>query len=129
VPYYWYTWEISRCIPDGSRVLGLQHYWLGLRQYDYRTWLMATNLAHPLYYHAPMPLDAALDTIDPDIILIDRFMAAFFASESRSDAPFHDMQKGFEAFMARRRAEPICAIHNRTYGTMSVFRVPKSTAP
>jgi hypothetical protein len=49
VPYDWYTSEIARCIPAGSLVLGLQHYWLGLRQYEYRTWLMAVNYGHPLY--------------------------------------------------------------------------------
>ena len=31
--YEQYTSQIARCIPAGSRVIGLQHYWLGLRQY------------------------------------------------------------------------------------------------
>jgi len=125
MPYDWYSREIAACIPDGSRVLGLQHYWLGLRQYDYRTWLMATNLAHPSYYHDPMPLDAALDRIDPDIILVDRFMSAFFESASRTDHRFHYMREGYDRFMARRGAHPICAIQNHTYGTMYVYQVPK----
>ena len=77
-PYDWFASEIARCIPAGSLVLGLQHYWLGLRQYPYRTWLMPINYAHPLYYHDPVPLEDALEQIDPDIILIDRYMAAFF---------------------------------------------------
>jgi len=55
-PYDAFTGEIARCIPPGSLVLGLQHYWLGLRQYRYRTWLMAVNYAHPLYHHDPLPL-------------------------------------------------------------------------
>lgn len=120
-----YTAEIARCIPAGSLVLGLQHYWLGLRQYPYRTWLMATNLAHPLYYHDPLPLDVALDRIDPDIILVDKFMANFFRNAARPDNPLHYMQTGFEAFLARRRAEAACTVENRTYGTMIVYRVPK----
>lgn len=129
IPYDWYTAEIAACIPAGARVLGLQHYWLGLRQFEYRTWLMATNLAHPVYYHAPMPLDEALEHIDPDVILIDRHMTAFFEAASSPAHRFHDMQAGYEAFVARRRVEPVCVIRNRTYGPMTVSRVPKAPVP
>lgn len=122
-----YAREIALCIPAGSLVLGLQHYWLGLRQYAYRTWLMPINYAHPLYYHDPVPIENALELINPDIILIDRYMARFFERAAHPDHPLHAMQTGFEAFLARRRAEPICAIHNRTYGTMIVHRVPAKT--
>lgn len=127
IAYDWYAGEIARCIPEGSRVLGLQRYWLGLRQYEYRTWQLPANYANPLYYDDPVPLEDALERIDPDIILIDRDMTTFFDAASRPDHPFHAMQTGFETFMTRRHAEPICAIHNRTYGTMSVYRIPKST--
>lgn len=126
MPYEWYASDIARCIPAGSLVLGLQHYWLGLRQYAYRTWLMPVNYAHPLYYHDPLPLEDALELINPDIILIDRHMAKFFDAAAESGHPLHAMQTGFDTFLASRRAEPICAIHNRTYGTMIVYRVPSS---
>ena len=126
VPYEWYTREVARCIPPGARVLGLQHYWLGLRQFDYRTWLVAANYANPVYYHDPMPLDEAIERIDPDVILIDRHMARFFDEAAAPNHPFHALRTGFDAFMARRGAEPVCAIHNRTYDTMRVFRIPES---
>jgi len=122
--YERFSSEIALCIPAGSRVLGLQHYWLGLRQYPYRTWLMPINYAHPLYYHDPVPIEDALELVNPDIILIDRYMARFFDRSARPEHPLHAMQTGFEAFLERRRAEPICAIHNQTYGTMIVYRVP-----
>jgi hypothetical protein len=32
-PYDSYESEVARCIPPESLVLGLQRYWLGLRQY------------------------------------------------------------------------------------------------
>jgi 4-amino-4-deoxy-L-arabinose transferase-like glycosyltransferase len=123
--YERFSSEIALCIPAGSLVLGLQHYWLGLRQYPYRTWLMPINYAHPLYYHDPVPIEDALERINPDIILIDRYMARFFERAAKPDHPLHAMQTGFEAFLDRRRAEPICAIHNQTYGTMIVYRVPR----
>jgi hypothetical protein len=101
----------------------LQHYWLGLRQYEYRTWLVATNLAHPLYYDRPLSLDKALERIDPDIILIDRYMERFFAAAAQPTNPLHRLHTEYAEFVARHRVEPVCAVHNRTYGTMQVHTV------
>ncbi len=39
-PYDWFEGQVAACIPAGSLVLGFQHYWLGLRQFSYRTWLL-----------------------------------------------------------------------------------------
>jgi hypothetical protein len=124
LPYDWYTREIAGCIPHGSRVLGLQHYWFGLRQYDYRTWLVPTIYANPLYHDPPVPLDVTLEQIDPDIILIDRYMSTFFNAAARPDHPMHRVHTEFNAFMDARHAEPLCAIRSATYGTMSVYYVP-----
>lgn len=121
IPYDWYTGEVASCIPAGSRVLGLQHYWLGLRQYEYRTWLVPAIYANPLYRQPPVPLAVSLEQIDPDIILIDRYMSGFFDAATRVDHPMHSTQVQFEAFLASRRAEPMCAIRDPTYGTMKVY--------
>ena len=121
--YDGYTRQIARCIPQGSRVLGLQHYWLGLRQYDYRTWLVPANLTYPAYYSGAMSLDAALDKVDPDIILIDRIMARYFESASDPSHPARARRQAFDAFMARRDAQLVCTIQNQTYGTMNVYRM------
>jgi hypothetical protein len=121
--YDGYTRQIARCIPPGSRVLGLQHYWLGLRQYDYRTWLVPANLTYPAYYSGAMSLDAALDKVDPDIVLIDRIMARYFESASDPSDPARERRQAFDAFMARRDAQLVCTIQNQTYGTMNVYRV------
>lgn len=123
--YERYTSVIARCIPPGSRVLGLQHYWLGLRQYDYRTWLVAVNFTFPRYYSEAMPLDAALDKVDPDFILIDRIMAAYFEAARDPDHPSHDRRRAFDAFMLRRDARLVCTIPDTTYGTMNVYRVTR----
>ena len=123
--YERYTSVIARCIPAGSRVLGLQHYWLGLRQYDYRTWLVAMNLTLPRYYSEAMPLDAALDQVAPDVILIDRIMAAHFERARDPDHAFHDRRRAFDAFMLRRDARLVCTIPDTTYGTMNVYHVKR----
>jgi 4-amino-4-deoxy-L-arabinose transferase-like glycosyltransferase len=128
-PYDGYTSQIARCIPEGSRVLGLQHYWLGLRRYDYRTWLVPANYTFPPYYHEELSMDDALEKVDPDVILIDPIMRRYFESASQSDHPSHHRQQGFESFMMRRHARLVCTIQNRTYGTMRVYRLAKAEGP
>ena len=73
-PYEWFESEVAGCIPSGTLVLGLQHYWLGLRQYPYRTWLLPIAFAQPRSYHEAMDLDAALERVNPDVILVDRYI-------------------------------------------------------
>jgi 4-amino-4-deoxy-L-arabinose transferase-like glycosyltransferase len=122
-PYGFYEGEIARCIPPGSRVLGLQHYWLGLRQFDYRTWLMPLNMAHPLYFDHPVPLESAIESIHPDVILVDRYMRDMLGEAAAPAHPNHRYFTGFNAFMAAHRIEHACVIRDRTYGSMEVYLV------
>jgi hypothetical protein len=82
------------------------------------------NLAHPRYYHEPLTLDDALERVNPDIILVDRYMADMFEAAKAPDDPNHRYFTGFQAFVTRRRVEPVCAIADRTYGPMLVYKVP-----
>jgi hypothetical protein len=111
------------CIPDGSLVLGFQHYWLGLRRFPDRTWLLPFNMANPDYEAEPVSLDVALDLIDPDIILIDRHARALFAETSDPAHRYHYLSVGFDAFRARRPLRGRCVVGDRSYGTMEVYEV------
>jgi 4-amino-4-deoxy-L-arabinose transferase-like glycosyltransferase len=124
-PYAWYSNDVARCIPQGSLVLGLQHYWLGLRQYRYRTWLVPVNNAHPVYTHDPVPFDEAIERVDPDVLLIDRYMDRMLRNARDPAHPYHYQYLGFEAFVARRRASISCVIRDRGYGDMHVYVVPR----
>ena len=66
--YEWFESEVASCIPSGARVLGLQHYWLGLRQYPYRTWLLPMAFASILGHGTAADFDAALERVDPDVV-------------------------------------------------------------
>jgi hypothetical protein len=123
-PYDWYTTDVARCIPHGSLVLGLQHYWLGLRQYRYRTWLVPVMSAHPLYTHDPVPFDEAIERIAPDVLLVDRYMERMLRNARAPAHPYHHLSLGFEAFVARRKASISCVIRDRWYGDMHVYVVP-----
>ena len=123
-PYESYTGDIARCIPQGSLVLGLQHYWLGLRQYPYRTWLVPANNARPLYTHEPIPFEEAIERIDPDVLLVDRHIGRMLRDARDPAHPNHHLYLGFERFVTSRRASVSCVIRDRSYGDMRVYHVP-----
>jgi hypothetical protein len=118
-----YEQQIAGCIPPGSLVLGFQHYWLGLRQFRYRTWLLPLNLANASIEADPIPLDAALERLNPDVILLDRHARELLDDTADPRHPYHHIATGFEAFRARRPLVRVCAVLDLSYGTMEVYRV------
>jgi 4-amino-4-deoxy-L-arabinose transferase-like glycosyltransferase len=124
--YDWYESQIAACIPPGSLVLGFQHYWLGLRQFRFRTWLLPFYLANQGVEPDPLPLDVALERINPDIILIDRYARQLFSDTADPGHPFHYLALGFDAFRARRALVPLCVVRDHSYGVMEVYGVSAS---
>ncbi len=122
-PYDQFTSRIAEHIPPGSRVLGLQFYWTGLYRYEYRTWLLPVQLSDSLYYHAPLPLDQALERVDPDIVLLDRYMTRYFDEMADPRNPRHGEYLRFQAFMDRHRATLVGVVADTTYGTMHIYQV------
>jgi hypothetical protein len=120
-PYDFYESEVARCIPPGSLVLGLQRYWLGLRQYRYRSWLLPIDATNPLYSDHPIGLDEALDRLNPGVILVDRDIDDLMTEAAGVEHPNHRLYACFEAFKQRRHPRLTCVIKDHTYGTMQVY--------
>jgi 4-amino-4-deoxy-L-arabinose transferase-like glycosyltransferase len=121
--YDWFESQVAACIPADSLVLGFQHYWLGLRQFSYRTWLLPLAFANPVLYHDAVSFDRAIERVDPDVVLVDRHWADLIEATKDPEHPYHSVHAGFEAFTTRHQMEPLCVVRDRTYGTMEVYRV------
>jgi 4-amino-4-deoxy-L-arabinose transferase-like glycosyltransferase len=126
-PYQWYEEQIAACIPPGSLVLGFQHYWLGLHDFPYRTWLLPLNMANPDFEASPVPFDVALDRINPAIVLLDRHARQLFTATANPAHRYHYLAVGLAAFRARRAFVPRCVVRDSTYGTMEVYEVRAGT--
>ena len=111
-PYDGYEQQISACIPPGSLVLGFQHYWVGLHNFPYRTWLLPLNLSNPDFERNPVPLDVALDRINPGVILLDRHAWELFAATADPSHKYYYLAVGFEAFRARTKMVPKCVVRD-----------------
>lgn len=123
-PYDEFEARVAAHIPADSLVVGLQHYWLGLRQYPYRTWLLpvlrtgrATDLPEPV------TLDEALDQMDPDVVLLDRHMSGYLESLSDPSHADHETYIEWQRFLAGRGGELAGIVDDATYGTMLIYQV------
>jgi hypothetical protein len=122
-PYDQVTAQLAELIPPGARVLGLQHYWLGLRSYPFRSWLLPVLYALPETYTPALSMDEALERIDPDVILLDHHMQAYFDELADAEHPNHALYRGFRRFMDARHATLLGVIEDVTYGTLAVYVV------
>src|SRR5262249_41525871 len=104
-PYPTFVGEVRASIPPGARILGLHSYWLGLQDFDYRSFLVPLNFAD-----LGLPLDQALDQVDPDVVLLDARMRAYFLSVPDGDV--------FDAWLQRHDARLIGQVDDPTYGLM-----------
>lgn len=122
-PYDDFSARVAQYIPEQSLVLGLQHYWFGLRQFRYRTWILPVFLSSPQFYHAPVDLDQALEQVDPDVVLIDQHMSEFFERVANPTDPQHDDYQAYERFMTAHGAVLAGVVDDPHYGRIEVFRL------
>jgi hypothetical protein len=125
-PYDEFTIRIAALIPPESRVLGLPHYWLGLRQYPYRTWVLPILFADPRYATEPVTFKQALERVNPDVILIDRYMSEYFDAMASPADPGHTWYVQWREFMKVRHAQLAGVVDDATYGRLSVYHLKRS---
>jgi 4-amino-4-deoxy-L-arabinose transferase-like glycosyltransferase len=122
-PYNRYEQRIAAHLPDNARVIGLNRYWLGLRQYDYRSWLVPILLSDSLYTQRPVTLDSALERIAPYILLIDRDMRRYLDEIADPANPRHNYHIQLQRYLQRHGARQEAEVVDRTYGTMEIIRI------
>ncbi len=122
-PYDQYTSQIVAHLRPGARVLGPHSFWMGLHPFEYRTWLLPVQFSDSLYYHNPLPLDQALERVDPDVILLGRYMIRYFNEIADPRNPRHTQYLGFQTFMDRHQATLVGVVEDSTYGTMRIYEV------
>jgi len=111
-PYPTYVAEVRQYIPSGAHVLGLHSYWLGLEDFSYRSFLVPLNMAD-----LGVPLDHALDAVDPDVVLLDARMRAYFLSVPDGAV--------FSAWLTNHDARLLGEVDDPTYGQMQVYGVSR----
>jgi 4-amino-4-deoxy-L-arabinose transferase-like glycosyltransferase len=107
-PYPVFISEVRQYVPSGARILGLHSYWLGLQDFDYRSFLVPLNWADE-----GLPLDEGLARVAPDVVLLDARMRDYFASVPDGAR--------FRAWLAAHSGELIGRVDDPTYGLLEVY--------
>jgi 4-amino-4-deoxy-L-arabinose transferase-like glycosyltransferase len=121
--YYAVTDQIRQVIPEGARVLGLPHWYLGLADYDYRSSLGLT------YYHIynKYSLTEGLEAIRPDYVIVDSALQGLLVDEGYfPPGPAFEIYKlpkqELQTFMAERGTK-VEEFTNPTHGTFEVYKI------
>lgn len=85
--------------------------------------VLPINMSRPGWYDEPLTLQQALGRVDPDVILLDRFMTTYLDENASPERSGHQDAVGVKAFMAERGARLVCSIRDHTYGTMHVYHL------
>ncbi len=115
--------RIAAHVPAGAHVLGLHQWWLALRETPYTSWLLPVWQNDARFTRPPVPFDRALDAIDPDVILLDDAMAAYFEEIASSAHPDHARYTAWRRWAGARGLTRTARIEDPTYGAIEVWQV------
>jgi 4-amino-4-deoxy-L-arabinose transferase-like glycosyltransferase len=124
-PYQSFTQAVVAKLPPESRVMGLQHYWLGLAGncQNYRSILAPIFWTDPRYVPEPISFAEAVEVVSPQIVLLDQIMLDFLAETSAPDHPWHRLGQEIKAYLAQRQAQRIGQVDDPTYGRMQIYQL------
>jgi hypothetical protein len=103
-------------------VLGLHNYWFGLEDFDYRSFLVPLSWTDPRNEPRRLPLDEALESVAPDVVLMDPRMRAYFSTVAASN---DEVPTRFAKWLQRHRGRMIGSVDNPTYGLIEVYQVAR----
>ncbi|MBE7553575.1 MAG: hypothetical protein HS126_21095 [Anaerolineales bacterium] len=124
-PYQVFSQAVAAKLPPQSRVLGLQHYWLGLAQHNqaYHSILVPIFWTNPHYVSRPLSFAQALQTDPPQVILLDQIMLDFLTETTAPDHPLQQLGLDIWAYLAERQARLIGRVDDATYGRMEIYQL------
>lgn len=117
------TARIESVIPEGARVMGLPHWWLGLSDHEYRSSLGLT------YYHFynESSLTQGFEAIRPDIIIVDDLQRELLVDEG-----YFPLGPGFAMYrlpsgefngLLAQRGERLLEFSDQWHGRFEIYAI------
>jgi hypothetical protein len=119
-PYAVWEAQIAEYLPPNSCVMGMQHYWLGLIEWDYRTLLVPIFLTNPIYVDEPQSFASAVDAFAPDYLLIDEVILHFLRQARDPQHPYYELANEIDWYL--QRGQIIANLYDHTYGQMLIYQ-------
>jgi hypothetical protein len=117
-PYGVYVAAIAAHVPRSSTVLGLPTWWFGLRDREYRSWLLAFFASMPSRTPGPGSVAQILDNAAADVLLVDTRMQSYLDEPH----PPGDVRETIRGWIASRAFDVTATVDDPTYGRTTVYR-------
>jgi 4-amino-4-deoxy-L-arabinose transferase-like glycosyltransferase len=127
-PYRVFTARLARHLPGDSQILALQHYWLGLTNFRYRTMLVPTFLVSARHTYTPISFYQALARCQSDVIIIDEIMQRYFDEIAPTYHRDHQILAGFQHYLADHQAQVLDRFQDPSYGRVTIYQL-RNVAP
>lgn len=115
-PYAALAERLRANIPVGSRVLGLQDYWFGWDEYEYRSIAVPWMLVVSELDDAPS-VDAAMNAQAPDYVLLDDASRLFLTEHAET------FGRDFNAWMKQHNAMAVTDFTDPGYGRFIIYQI------
>jgi 4-amino-4-deoxy-L-arabinose transferase-like glycosyltransferase len=104
-PYQRFTDAVAQALPPHVRVLMIGSYWLGMAQFDARSFDLLFRFSNPnLYKPHPLSMDQALQQVAPSYVLVDPLVEKYI---------FDPYQPGDSAILLEQKRALTQALHRR----------------
>lgn len=113
-PYRPFIGQVRQHIPDGARILGPHTFWLGLDDFEYRSWFVPLAQNKAASAHPRLPLKEALTAVDPSVILVDNSVQRMWTANP-------NMAQLVEEWMADAGFERQGVVEDNTYGRVEIW--------
>lgn len=108
--------QLQSSIGPGARVLMLHTYWFDLEDRDMRSWFVPLNQINARFWRPPRTIEAALDEVSPDFVVVDPVIRARLAAEP-------PLAASIERWLIERGYERIRVFDDSIYGRFEVYAI------
>jgi 4-amino-4-deoxy-L-arabinose transferase-like glycosyltransferase len=114
-PYTRFEARISRMLTPSALVLGSPEFQLGLLPHPFRTLTLPFLLADHTTDAKPLRLEAALERVGPNVILMERPFMEYLQEIAQPGSRAHGVYLGFEQYLLTHRARLLGQIRDPSY--------------
>jgi 4-amino-4-deoxy-L-arabinose transferase-like glycosyltransferase len=124
--YAGFTSALARVVPSGALVMAPHQYWFGFTRHRFRSLDLPFLLSNPLHSDRPLSMQAAMDRVAVEYVVVDRLVERFVFHPQPGDTAILMAQKqAFAATLQQRCAEAVGRVPSAAfpdYGGATLYR-------
>jgi 4-amino-4-deoxy-L-arabinose transferase-like glycosyltransferase len=120
-----YMAEIRAMIPPSAIVIGMSQFWLAVPEPGFRSLALPTFMADSMRNPNAIPFRTALETIDPDYLILDLEMAQRY--EFDKETALLERNVHFREYLEQHEARLIGTVYDSAQNPIRIYRLDGSS--